>query len=165
MPTVALSRIRADAVPMCAVVVAGLESLPSSGLLVCHGWVSCDEKKSPAVASGAPRRQLGYQCLQSGNPAASGGLVVLELEPAEVELVLLPVLLVLGLVLLPLLVLGVSFRTCFVALSQHFTLLEDVALDGGVVVVGVCATARPKLPVSIAATINPIPAIRMRHPS
>jgi len=103
--------------------------------------------------------------LQSGNPAASGGLVALELEPAEVELVLLPVLLVLGLVLLPLLVLGVSFRTCFVTLSQHFTLLEDVALDGGVVVVGVCATARPKLPVSIAAAINPIPAIRMRHPS
>ena len=87
--------------------------------------------------------------MQSGNPAASGGLVALELEPAEVELVLLPVLLVLGLVLLPLLVLGVSFRTCFVTLSQHFTLLEDVALDGGIVVVGVCATARPKLPVSI----------------
>src|SRR5262249_12427702 len=71
----------------------------------------------------------------------------------------------LGLVLLPLLVLGVSFRTCFVALSQHFTTPEDVALDEGGVVVEVCATARPKLPVSIAAAINPIPAIRMRHPS
>ena len=99
--------------------------------------------------------------MQSGNPAASGGLVALELEPAELELVLLPVLLVLGLVLLPLLVLGVSFRTCFVTLSQHFTLLEDVALDGGVVVVGVCATAIPMLPASMAAAIIPIPVIRI----
>jgi hypothetical protein len=106
--------------------------------------------------------------LQSGNPAASAGLVALEVEPVDpavVELVLVPVLLVLGIVLLPLLVLGVSFRTCFVALSQHFTAPEDVALDEGGVVVEVCATARPKLPVSIAAAINPIPAIRMRHPS
>ena len=60
-------------------------------------------------------------------------------------------------------VLGVSLRTCFVTLSQHFTLL-DVALEEGDVVVEVCATASPKLPVSIAAAINPIPAIRMRHP-
>ena len=78
---------------------------------------------------------------------------------------MLPARLVLGLVLLPVAVLGVSFRTCFVTLSQHFTLLEDVALDEGDIVVEVCATARPKLPVSIAAAINPIPAIRMRHPS
>jgi hypothetical protein len=49
-------------------------------------------------------------------------------------------------------------------LSQHFTLL-DVALDEGDVVVEVCATASSRLPVSIAAAINPIPAIRMRHPS
>ena len=84
---------------------------------------------------------------------------MLDVEPLAVELVLL----VLGLVLLPVAVLGVSLRTCFVALSQHFTLL-DVALEEGDVVVEVCATASPKLPVSIAAAINPIPAIRMRHP-
>ena len=53
------------------------------------------------------------------------------------------VLLVLGLVLLPVAVLGVSLRTCFVTLSQHFTLL-DVALEEGDVVVEVCATASPK---------------------
>ena len=34
-------------------------------------------------------------------------------------------LLVLGFVLLPVLVLGVSFRTCLVTLSQHFTVAED----------------------------------------
>jgi hypothetical protein len=73
---------------------------------------------------------------------------VLELEPVEpvvVEPVLVPVLLVLGFVLLPVLVLGVSFRTCLVTLSQHFTVAEDVALDEGDVVVEVCATAIPKL--------------------
>jgi hypothetical protein len=89
---------------------------------------------------------------------------VLELEPVEpvvVEPVLVPVLLVLGFVLLPVLVLGVSFRTCLVTLSQHFTVAEDVALDEGDVVVEVCATASPKLPVSIAAAISPIPVIRM----
>jgi len=43
---------------------------------------------------------------------------VLDVEPLAVELVLL--VLVLGLVLLPLLVLGVSLRTCLVTLSQHF---------------------------------------------
>jgi hypothetical protein len=89
---------------------------------------------------------------------------VLELEPVEpvvVEPVLVPVLLVLGFVLLPVLVLGVSFRTCLVTLSQHFTVAEDVVLDEGDVVVEVCATASPKLPVSIAAAISPIPVIRM----
>ena len=89
---------------------------------------------------------------------------MLELEPVEpvvVEPVLVPVLLVLGFVLLPVLVLGVSFRTCLVTLSQHFTVAEDVALDEGDVVVEVCATASPKLPVSIAAAISPIPVIRM----
>jgi len=73
---------------------------------------------------------------------------VLEVEPVEpvvVELVLVPVLLVLGFMLLPVLVLGVSFRTCLVTLSQHFTVAEDVALDEGDVVVEVCATAIPKL--------------------
>ena len=109
------------------------------------------------------------QCLQSGKPAASGGFVAeLEVEPAVVELVL-PVELVLllplrGLVVLPelVLVLGVSLRTCFVTLSQHFVALEDVVL-GEVVVVEVWAAANPTLPTSIAAAINPIPVIRMRR--
>jgi hypothetical protein len=71
------------------------------------------------------------------------------------------VLVVLGLVLLPLLVLGVSLRTCLVTLSQHFIIvLEDVAL-GGVVVLGVWAAAILTLAVSIAAAIRPIPVIRM----
>jgi hypothetical protein len=83
----------------------------------------------------------------------------------DVELVLLPALLLLGLVLLPELVLGVSFRTCFVTLSQHFTLPGEVALDEGGDVEEVWATASPKLAVSIAAAINPVPAIRMRDPS
>jgi len=85
-----------------------------------------------------------------------------------VELVLLLVLLVLGLVLLPLLVLGVSLRTCLVTASQHFPLMVVVVVELGevvLVVVEVCATASPRLPVSIAAAINPIPAIRIRHPS
>ena len=83
----------------------------------------------------------------------------------DVELVLLPALLVLGLVLLPEAVLGVSFRTCFVTLSQHFTLPGEAALDEGDVVEEVWATASPKLAVSIAAASNPVPAIRMRDPS
>ena len=103
--------------------------------------------------------------MQSGKPAASGGFVAeLEVEPAPVEPVL--VLLVLGLVLLPLLVLpvvlGVSLRTCFVTLSQHFMLPGAVAL-GEVVVVDVCAVAIPIAPASIAAAINAVPVIRMRH--
>jgi hypothetical protein len=99
--------------------------------------------------------------LQSGKPAASGGFVAeLEVEPAPVEPVL--VLLVLGLVLLPLLVLGVSLRTCFVTLSQHFMLPGAAAL-GEVVVVDVCALAIPIAPASIAAAINAVPVIRMRH--
>jgi len=54
--------------------------------------------------------------LQSGKPAASGGFVAeLEVEPAPVELVLLPLML---LVLLPELVLGFSLRTCFVTPRQ-----------------------------------------------
>ena len=62
--------------------------------------------------------------------------------------------------LLPLLVLGVSLRTCLVTLSQHRIVLEEVAL-GAVVVLGVCATAIPALPASMAAAISPIPVIRM----
>jgi hypothetical protein len=77
-------------------------------------------------------------------------------EPVAAELPL-----VLGLVLLPLLVLGVWLRTCLVTVSQHFiVVLEDVAL-GGVVVLGVWAEAIPTLAVSIAAAISPIPVIRM----
>ena len=91
--------------------------------------------------------------MQSGKPAASGGFVAeLEVEPAPVEPVL--VLLVLGLVLLPLLVLGVSLRTCFVTLSQQ---------GEGVVVVDVCALAIPMAPASIAAAINAVPVICMRR--
>ena len=71
--------------------------------------------------------------MQSGKPAASGGLVELEVEAAPVELVLLPLVL---LVLLPVLVLGISLRTSFVALSQHFIEPGEVAL-GEVVVVEV----------------------------
>ena len=103
------------------------------------------------------------QCLQSGRPAASGGFVVeLEVEPAPVELVLLVPLIVLVLVVLPVLVLGVSLRTCFMRLSQHFPELGEAAL-GEVVVVEVWATASPMLPASIAAAIKPIPVIRMRR--
>jgi hypothetical protein len=98
--------------------------------------------------------------LQSGKPAASGGFVAeLEVEPAPVELVLLPLML---LVLLPELVLGVSLRTCFVTLSQHFMLPGTAAL-GEVVVVDVCAVAIPIAPASIAAAINAVPVIRMRR--
>ena len=42
---------------------------------------------------------MADECLQSGNPAAFAGLVALEVDPVEpvvVELVLVPVLLVLG---------------------------------------------------------------------
>jgi hypothetical protein len=98
--------------------------------------------------------------LQSGRPAASGGFVAEpEVEPAPVELVLLPLML---LVLLPELVLGVSLRTCFVTLSQHFMLPGAAAL-GEVVVVDVCAVAIPIAPASIAAAINAVPVIRMRR--
>jgi len=98
--------------------------------------------------------------LQSGKPAASGGFVAeLEVEPAPVELVLLPLML---LVLLPELVLGVSLRTCFVTLSQHF-MLPGAATLGEVVVVDVCAVAIPITPASIAAAINAVPVIRMRR--
>ena len=90
--------------------------------------------------------------MQSGKPAASGGFVAeLEVEPAPVELVLLPEL-----------VLGVSLRTCFVTLSQHFMLPGAAAL-GEVVVVDVCAVAIPIAPASIAAAINAVPVIRMRR--
>jgi hypothetical protein len=69
------------------------------------------------------------------------------------------------LVLLPVLVPGISLRTCFVALSQHFTVPGEAALRE-VVVVEVWATATPMLPASAAAAINPIPVIRMRpYPS
>ena len=90
--------------------------------------------------------------MQSGKPAASGGFVAeLEVEPAPVELVPLPLML---LVLLPEVVLGVSLRTCFVTLSQQ---------GEGVVVVDVCALAIPMAPASIAAAINAVPVIRMRR--
>jgi uncharacterized membrane protein len=94
---------------------------------------------------------------QSGKPAASEGLVGLAVGAAPAELVLVPLML---LVLLPVLVPGISLRTCFVALSQHFTV--GAAL-GEVVVVEVWATAIPTLPTSIAAAINPVPVIRMRR--
>jgi len=71
--------------------------------------------------------------LQSGRPAASGGFVALlvEAEPVAVELLLLPLM-----VLLPLLVLGVSLRTCLVTASQHFPALVVVVAPGaGLVVV------------------------------
>jgi hypothetical protein len=67
---------------------------------------------------------------QSGKPAASAGFVELDVEPLAVELVLL------GLVLLPELVLGLSLRTCLVTGSQHRIVLEDV-VPGLVVVLGV----------------------------
>lgn len=100
--------------------------------------------------------------MQSGKPAASGGRVELldELDPVVVELVLLPLI-----VLLPLLVLGVSLRTCLVTLSQHFPVLVVVVVLGEVVfvVVEVWAAAIPILPASMAAAITPIPIIRMRR--
>lgn len=98
--------------------------------------------------------------MQSGRPAASTGFVAeLDAEPAVVELVLLPLI---GLVLLPELVLGVSLRTCLVTLSQHFIEPGEAAL-GEVVVVEVWADAIPTVPANIAAAINPIPVIRMRR--
>jgi hypothetical protein len=98
--------------------------------------------------------------LQSGKPAASGGFVELlvEGEPVAVEFVLVPLMLLL--VLLPVLVLGFSLRTCLVTLSQH---LPAEAAPGEVVVVEVWATAIPMPPASIAAAIIPIPVIRMRR--
>jgi hypothetical protein len=98
--------------------------------------------------------------LQSGKPAASGGRVALEVEPAPVEGVELVVLVPLA-VGLPM-VLGVSLRTCFVTLSQHFIAPGADALGDGVVV-EVWATAIPMLPASIAAAISPIPVIRIRR--
>ena len=100
--------------------------------------------------------------LQSGRPAASAGFVELlvEAERLAVELVLLP------LMLLPLLALGVSLRTCLVTASQHFPALVVVVVVvalGVFVVVEVWADAIPTLPASImAAAISPIPVIRMR---
>jgi len=73
---------------------------------------------------------------------------------------------VLGLVLLPLLVLGVSLRTCLVTASQHFPVVVIVVVELGevvLVVVELCATATPMLPASMAAAITPIPIIRMRY--
>jgi hypothetical protein len=97
--------------------------------------------------------------LQSGKPAASGGRVALldELDPVALEPVLLP----LRVLLLPLLELGVSLRTCFVTLSHHFT-VPAVVLGEVVVVEDVCAAATPMVPARIAATIAPIAVIRMR---
>ena len=83
---------------------------------------------------------------------------MLDVEPLAVELVLL--VLVLGLVLLPLLGLAVSLRTCLVTLSQHFIAPGEAALGEGVVV-EVWAAAIPMLPASIAAAISPIPVIRI----
>ena len=94
--------------------------------------------------------------MQSGNPAASGGLAALlvDAEPVVVDLVLVP------LMLLPLvLVFGVALRTCLVTASQH--LPEAAEVLGEVVVVEVCATAIPTLPASIAAATSPIPVVRM----
>jgi hypothetical protein len=68
-------------------------------------------------------------------------------------------------VLLPLLVLGVSLRTCLVTASQHFPAAGEAAL-GEVVVVEVWATAIPMVPAIIVAATNAIPVIRMRpYPS
>jgi hypothetical protein len=90
---------------------------------------------------------------------------VLEVEPAPVEgvevVVLVPLAPVLLLLALPV-VLGVSLRTCFVTLSQHFTAPGAAALGDGVVV-EVWATAIPMLPASIAAAISPIPVICIRR--
>ena len=81
--------------------------------------------------------------MQSGSPAASGGLVGLLVDAEPAELVLLPV----KLLVLPLLVLGVSFRTCLVTASQHFPALVVVVVALGEVVgvVDVWATASPML--------------------
>ena len=89
---------------------------------------------------------------------------MLEVEPAPVEVVDVVVLVPLAPVLLLVLpvVLGVSLRTCFVTLSQHFMLPGTVAL-GEVVVVDVCAVAIPIVPASIAAAISAVPVIRMRR--
>jgi hypothetical protein len=87
-----------------------------------------------------------------------------EVEPAPVEGVEVVVLVPLAPVLLLLVlavVLGVSLRTCFVTLSQHF-MAPGVAL-GEVVVVDVCAVAIPIAPASIAAAINAVPVIPMRR--
>ena len=99
--------------------------------------------------------------MQSGRPAASGGFVklLMEVEPVAIELALLPLI-----VLLPLLVPGVSVRTCLVTASQDFPALVLVVVELGevVVVVGVWAIAIPMPPASIAAA-SPIPIIRIRR--
>jgi hypothetical protein len=100
------------------------------------------------------------QSLQSGRPAASGGFVELlvDADPVVVELVLLPLM-----VLLPLLVLGVSLRTCLVTASQHFPAVVVVVVALGVfVVVEVWAEASPTVPANMAGAISAIPVIRMR---
>lgn len=76
-----------------------------------------------------------------------------ETAPLTDELVplILPVLL--------LRVLGVSLRTCLVALSQHFVAPEGAL--GDVVVVEVWAIAIPMLPATIAVAISPIFIIRI----
>ena len=80
------------------------------------------QKKNPAVAAGL-FVLAGLLVRQSGKPAASGGFVALDAESLAVELVLL----VLGLVLLPPLVLGISLRTCLVTLFQHFIAPGDAS--------------------------------------
>src|SRR5690242_13806572 len=91
-------------------------------------------RENPArVAPGRAFDELAaWDHLQSGKPAASDGFVELlvELEPVAVELVLLPLML-----LLPLVVLGVSLRTCLVTASQHFPVVVVVVDALGVFVV------------------------------
>jgi hypothetical protein len=76
----------------------------------------------------------------------------------DVEPVLVPLI-----VLLPVLVLGVSLRTCLVTASQHFPALVVVvvALGEVVVVVEVWAIASPMFPANMAAAITPNPVIRI----
>jgi len=64
---------------------------------------------------------------------------------------------------LPVLVLGVSLRTCLVTASQHFPALVVVVVVLGevVVVVDVWAIAIPMFPANMAAAITPIPVIRI----
>ena len=71
--------------------------------------------------------------MQSGKPAASGGFVELEVEPAALEL-LEPVVVLVPLMPLLLPVLGISLRTCLVTLSQHSPAAGEAVL-GDVVVV------------------------------
>ena len=83
-------------------------------------------KESPAVSSGTLDNSADDHRLQSGRPAASGGLgAELEVEPVALELVLVP---------LPVLVFGGSLRTCLATLSQHFIESGEAALGEAVVV-------------------------------